>query len=57
MKIKVKVNYPWSGIPEDYCNIEISNPATEDELSGIAFDAALDLIFNRGIEWDYEIID
>ena len=57
MKIKVKVNYPWPGIPEDYCNIEVSNPATEDELSGIAFDAALDLIFNRGIEWDYEIIN
>ena len=57
MKMKVKVNYPWPGIPEDYYNIEVSNTATEDELNGIAFDIALDLIFNRGIEWDYEIID
>ena len=57
MKMKVKVNYPWPGSPEDYYNIEVSNTATEDELNGIAFDIALDLIFNRGIEWDYEIID
>ncbi len=57
MKIKVKVNYPWPGISEDYYNIEVSNTATEDELNKIAFDIALDLIFNRGIEWDYEIIN
>ena len=57
MKIKVKVSYPWRGIKEDEEIIEIEDGISSDEIEKITFDIALDMIFNRGVEWDYEILE
>ena len=56
MRIKVTTSYPWSGIDGDWSIIETVNGLSESELREIAFEYALDLIFDRGVEWNYEII-
>ncbi len=56
MKIKVKVSYPWANIPDDEEIIETE----EDELeiiNKIVDEIALNMIFTRGIEYDYEILE
>jgi hypothetical protein len=57
MKIKVKVSYPWHGIEDDKEIIEIEDGMSSDEIEKVIFDIALDMIFNRGVEWDYEILE
>jgi len=57
MRIKVKVSYPWHGIKEDKEIIEIEDDVSSNEIEKITFDIALDMIFNRGVEWDYEILE
>ncbi len=55
MKIKITVLYPWANIPDDKKIIEIE----KDELKiidKIVDETALEMIFTRGIEYDYEIL-
>lgn len=57
-KIKVTVNYPWPGIEKDEGIIEFEeNKNIDDHIGRIAFDYALDMIFDRGIDWGYEEIN
>lgn len=59
LKVKVMVNYPWKEIPGDLTIIEIdsSTGLTEEEISEIAYEEALDMIFDRGVSWDWEVIE
>ena len=57
-KIKVTVTYPWSGIPNDVSIIVISGEnLSEDDIRGLAYEGALDMIFDRGVYWDYEEVE
>ncbi len=56
MKIKITVSYPWPNITDDKEIIEIE----KDELkiiNKIVDETALDMIFNRGVEYNYEILE
>lgn len=57
MVVKIKVSYPWGGIADDGYTLNISDNTSEEEINEIAYEVALDLIFDRGISWDYEIIN
>ncbi len=56
-KIKITVSYPWATIPNDYSTIIIDEGTTNSDIANIAYDYALDMIFNRGIEYDYEVVN
>lgn len=54
-RIKVTVSYPWPNVPDDVCAVEIDGGNTDSD-DEIAFNAALDMIFNRGVDWTWEEI-
>lgn len=54
-RIKVTVSYPWPNVPDDVCAVEIDGGNTDSD-DEIAFNAALDMIFDRGIDWSWEEI-
>lgn len=56
MVVKIKVSYPWGGIADDDYILNVSDNTSEEEINKIAYEVALDLIFDRGVSWDYEII-
>lgn len=56
MKVKVTVSYPWNVI-DDECYVYISNGISEEEMKEILFDYAIDMMFDRGISWDYKKIE
>ena len=56
-KIKITVSYPWANIPSDHSTMIIDEGTTNSDIASIAYDYALDMIFDRGIEWDYEVIN
>jgi hypothetical protein len=56
-KIKITVSYPWATIPSDCSTIIIDEGTTNSDIANIAYDYALDMIFNRGIEYDYEVVN
>lgn len=56
MKVKVTVSYPWNVI-DDECYIYFSDEISEEEKRGILFDYAIDMMFDRGISWDYKEVE
>ena len=57
-KIKVTVTYPWPGIPNDVSIIIVSDEnLSEDDICGLAYEGALDMIFDRGISWNWEEVE
>ncbi len=56
MKIKVTVSYPWNVI-DDECYVYLSKECSEEEKREILFDYAIDMIFDRGISWDYKEVE
>ena len=56
MEIKVKVHYPWTDEP-DWCKVQIPENISKNEIDKIAYEFVLDLLFDQGISWDYEIIN
>lgn len=57
MVVEIKVSYPWGGIVDDNYILNVSDNTSEEEINKIAYEVALDLIFDRGISWNYEIIN
>ena len=57
MVVKIKVSYPWEVIADDDYILNISDNTSKEEIRKIACEVALDLIFDRGISWDYEVIN
>ena len=57
MKIEIKANYPQADIESDSCIIQIPENVSEKEIKHISFEYFLDLLFERGINWDYKIIN
>lgn len=55
-KIEIRVSYPWAGIPDDEEIIYTDENTNEDEISEIAYEWALDMIFNRGVSWTWKEI-
>ena len=55
-KIKITIGYPWAGVPDDVDIVTISGDISEAELSGIVFDEAIDMIFNR-IDFTWEEVE
>jgi len=53
-KIKITVSYPWN-VPDDWIILEIDD-FDKKSINDIAFDTALDMIFDRGIGWDWKEI-
>ena len=56
MEIKVKVHYPWADEP-DWCKVQIPENISKSEIDKIAYEFVLDLLFDQGLSWDYEIIN
>jgi len=54
-RIKVTVSYPWPTVTDDVCTVEIDGGNTDSD-DEIAFNTALDMIFDRGIDWTWEEI-
>lgn len=54
-RTKVTVSYPWPTVTDDVCAVEINNENTDSD-DEIAFNTALDMIFDRGIDWSWEEI-
>ena len=55
-KIEIRVSYPWAGITDDKEIIYTDENTNEDEISEIAYEWALDMIFGRGVSWTWEEI-
>ena len=55
-KIKIIIGYPWAGIPDDIDIIPINKDLSEEEISEIAYEYALDMIFNR-IDFTWEEVE
>ena len=55
-KIKIRIGYPWTGVPDDVDIVTISGDISEAELSSIVFDEAIDMIFNR-IDFTWEEVE
>lgn len=55
-KIKIRIGYPWAGVPDDVDIVTISEYTTEKELPRLVFDAAVDMIFNR-IDFTWEEVE
>lgn len=55
-KIKIRIGYPWAGIPDDVDIITIGEYTTEKEIPRLVFDAAVDMIFNR-INFTWEEVE
>ena len=49
------LNILWHGIEDDSTILEMDD-FDEKSINDIAFETALDMIFNRGVNWDYEEI-
>ena len=56
-KIKITVSYPWPTIPSDYSIVIIDEGLTNSDITNIVYDYALDMIFERGIDYSYEVIN
>lgn len=52
-KIKIRIGYPWAGVPDDVDIVTISGDIKEEELPRLVFDEAVDIIFNR-IDFTWE---
>lgn len=57
MKVEITVHYPWADVESDSCIIQISENINKNEIKRISFEYVLDLLFERGINWDYKIIN
>ena len=55
-KIKITIGYPWAGVPDDVDIVTINGDISEAELSGLVFDEAMDMIFNR-IDFTWEEVE
>lgn len=55
-KIKIRISYPWAGVPDDVDIVTINGDISEAELSSIVFDEAIDIIFNR-IDFTWEEVE
>ena len=53
-EIEVRTSYPWSGIYDDVEKITVDENLSEDEINKIAYEWALDMIFNRGVSWTWK---
>lgn len=53
MKVKVTVSYPWNVI-DDECYVYVSDNISKEDMKEILFEYAIDMIFDRGISWDYK---
>lgn len=53
-KIEVRTSYPWPGIYDDVEKFTVDENLSEDEISKIAYEWALDMIFNRGVSWSWK---
>lgn len=54
-KIKIRISYPWSQVPDDIETI-IIKVNTETEIPRLVFDEAIDIIFNR-IDFTWEEVE
>lgn len=55
-KIKIRIGYPWTGVPDDVDVITINGDIKEEELPRLVFDGAVDMIFNR-IDFTWEEVE
>ena len=55
-KIKIKIGYPWTRVPDDVDIVTIKGDISEKELPRLLFDAAVDIIFNR-IDFTWEEVE
>ena len=55
MKVKVTVYYP--NVINDECYVYIPDCISEEEKKEILFDYATDMMFDRGISWDYKEVE
>lgn len=56
MKIKINVYYPWPSISDEDMAIEIPDSTPSSDIEKIAFNYVENMIFDRGISWDYKEI-
>lgn len=56
MKVKVTVSYPWNVI-DDECYVYVPDNTSEEEMKEILFNYAIDMMFDRGISWDYKKVE
>lgn len=56
MKIKVTVSYPWNVI-DDECYVYLPEKCSEEEKREILFDYVIDMIFDRGVSWNYKEVE
>lgn len=43
-KIKIRIGYPWAGVPDDIDIIPIDEDLNEEEIPEIIYEYALDMI-------------
>lgn len=55
-KIEIRIGYPWADAPDDVDIIPIDKDLNEEEISEIAYEYALDMIFNR-ISFTWEEVE
>ncbi len=55
-RIRVYVNYPWTGIDDDEYEFEVDDETTEDEIADMANEAINDLVWNR-LSSGWEVIE
>lgn len=51
-KIKVVIEYNWCGVEDDTYILDNNDNIIEEDI----YETVLELIFSRGIEWNYEIM-
>lgn len=55
-KIRAYVSYPWAGIPDDECEFEVGDDATDAEIDEIANEAINELVWNR-VSCGWEVVE
>ena len=52
-KVKVVVSYPWATVPDDEETVEVNYNLGKEEVEKILFEHVIDMIFDRGVSWDW----
>lgn len=55
-KIRVYVNYPWTGVANDECEFEVEDNATDAEIDEMANEAINDIVWDR-LSCGWEVVE
>lgn len=55
MKIKIRIEYPWCGVPDDVETIDIENGLDLETIENIVAETAGDMVWERvSYSWEVE---